>query len=72
MIRYVNCVINGTYWDNYLAVEDEELKEGVHEQDSVGLYGRGVQQDGLGGAVEGVGVENRLDHDEAICQIFSE
>ncbi len=51
-------------------MEDEQLEEGVHEQDPVGLYGGGVQEDGLGGAVEGVGVQDGLDHHQAVRQVL--
>ena len=55
-----------------LSVKDEDLEEGVHEKDPVRLDGGGVEQDGLRGPVEGVRVQNRLDHDEALGQIFAE
>ena len=54
----------------HLPVEDEQLEEGVHEQDPVGLYGGGVQEDGLGRAVEGVGVQDGLDHHQAVRQVL--
>lgn len=53
-------------------MKDEDLEEGVHEEDPVRLDGRGVKQDGLRRPVEGVRVQDRLDHDEALSQIFSE
>ena len=52
-------------------MEDEQLEEGVHEQDPVGLDGRGVQQHRLWRPVERVRVQDGLDHDQALGQVFS-
>lgn len=55
----------------YLSVKDEYLEEGVHEQDAVGLYARSVQQYRLWRTVEAVTVEDRLDHDQTLCQVLT-
>lgn len=43
---------------------DDDHKPGVKEEDVVVLEGRGVQEHGLGGALEAVGEERGLDHDD--------
>ena len=50
---------------------NDNLKEGIHQQDTVGLYRRGVQQDRLRWTVETVAVKDRLDHDETLGQVFT-
>ena len=49
---------------------DEDVEEGVHEQDAVGLDGRGVEQHGLWWPVEGVGVQDGLDHNERLGEVL--
>ena len=49
---------------------DEDVEEGVHEQDPLGLNGRGVEQDRLGGPAERVGVQDGLNHDERLGQVL--
>lgn len=44
-----------------LPVEDQDLEKCVHEQDTIWLYGTGVQQNWLRGARETIAVEDRLD-----------
>lgn len=47
-----------------------DVEKRIHEKNSVRQKGRRVQQDRLGWAVERVGVENGLDHDQRLSQIF--
>ena len=51
---------------------DEDVEEGVHEQDAVGLDGRGVEQHGLWWPVEGVGVQDGLDHNERLGEVLDQ
>jgi hypothetical protein len=62
------------YWQikTDLSVKDEDLEKCVHQQDPIGLNGGRVEEDRLRRSVEGVGVQDRLDHDEALSQIFAE
>ncbi len=53
-------------------MEDEQLEEGVHEEDPVRLDGGGVEEHGLRGPVERVGVQDGLDHDEAVRQVLTQ
>lgn len=53
-----------------LAVVDDDVKEGVHQKNSVVLQRRSVQQNRLRWSIEGVGVEDRLDHDQGLSQIL--
>jgi len=53
-----------------LSVEDEDMEEGVEEEDDVGFDGDRVEEDGLRGDVEGVGHEGGLDHDEGVVDVF--
>ena len=52
-------------------MENEELEESIHEENSVRLDGGGVEEDWLRGTLERVGVQDRLDHDETVVQIFT-
>ena len=54
-----------------LAVENEDVEEGVKEQDSLGLNAGGVEQHGDGTLVlEAVAVKCRLDHDKRIADVL--
>jgi len=53
-------------------VKDEDLEKGVHEEDPVRLDGRGVEEDRFWRPIEGVGVQDRLNHDQTLRQIFPE
>ena len=55
---------------NRLALVDEYVKERVHEENAVVEDGRRVEQDGLGRPVERVRVEDGLDHDERLRELF--
>ena len=52
-------------------MKDENLEEGVHQQDSIRLDGRGVEKHRLRGSVESVGVQDGLDHDQALGQVLT-
>ena len=52
-------------------MKDEDLEEGVHEEDPIRLNGGGVEQNRLRRSAEGVRVEDRLDHDQALRQVFT-
>ena len=52
------------------SVEDEDVEEGIEEEDDVGFDGDRVEEDGLGRDVEGVGHESGLDHDEGVVDVF--
>jgi hypothetical protein len=54
-----------------LSMEDEDVEEGVEEEDGVRLDGDRVEQDGEGFGVDGVRHEGRLDHNEGIVDVFS-
>jgi hypothetical protein len=53
-----------------LSVEDEDVEEGVEEEDGVGSDGDRVEEDGLGRRLEAVRHERRLDHDERVVDVF--
>jgi hypothetical protein len=53
-----------------VTVEDEDVEEGVEEEDAVGLDRDRVEKDGFGGSFEGVGHERRLNHDERVVDVF--
>lgn len=55
---------------NRLALVDEYVKERVHEENAVVEDGRRVEKDGLGRPVERVRVEDGLDHDERLRELF--
>lgn len=63
--------MRGVVQTTHLPVEDQYLEEGVHQQYPVGLYGAGVQQDGLGGPVEAVTVQDGLDHDQRLGEVLA-
>ena len=48
----------------------ENLEKRVHQQDSIGLDTAGIEQDRLRRTVETVAIQNRLDHDQTLRQIF--
>ncbi len=52
-------------------MKDEDLEECVHEQDPVRLDRRRVEQNRLRRSTEGIRVEDRLYHDQALRQIFT-
>ena len=52
-------------------MKDENLEECVHQQDSIGLDGRGVQEYRFRRSTESVGVQDRLDHDQALGQVLT-
>mmetsp|Transcript_15757 Transcript_15757/g.50813 ORF Transcript_15757/g.50813 Transcript_15757/m.50813 type:complete len:418 (+) Transcript_15757:875-2128(+) len=54
-----------------LAVVDDDVEEGVEQQDAVGGDGGDVEQHGHGRALEGVGEQRGLDHDERIGRVFA-
>lgn len=56
---------------NGLSVEDQNVEEGVQEQDRVGFDRDTVQQDGLGLALEAVRHERGLDHDQRVVDVFT-
>jgi len=51
-------------------VIDDDVEKGVHQKNSVILQRGRVQQNGFRWSVEGVRVENRLNHDQRLSQIF--
>ncbi len=53
-------------------MENENLEERVHQKDPIRLDWRGVKEDWLGRSIKGVRVEDRLDHDQALRQVFTE
>lgn len=53
-----------------LAVEDEDVEEGVEEEDDVVFDGHAVEQDGLWGRVERVGHQRWLDHDQRVVDVL--
>ena len=57
-------------YGSHLSMVEDDLEEGVHQQDSVGLNTTGVQENRLGGPVKWVGVEDGLDHDEGLGQVL--
>lgn len=57
-------------YGSHLSMVEDDLEEGVHQQDSVGLNTTGVQENRLGGPVKRVGVEYGLDHDEGLGQVL--
>lgn len=50
---------------------DDNLEKCIHQQDAVGLDRRRVQQYRFGWTVETVAVQNGLNHDEGLRQIFT-
>jgi len=52
-------------------MEDEYLEEGVHKENTIRLYTACVQQDRLWWPIETVAVQNWLDHDEGLSEVFS-
>ena len=67
--RKEKCVLDMVY-GSHLSVVKDDLEEGVHQQDSVGLNTTGVQENRLGGPVKRVGVEDGLDHDQGLGQVL--
>lgn len=57
---------------SYLSVENENLEECVHHKDAIRLDRRSIKESRLGRSVEGVRVQDRLDHDQALGQVFTE
>lgn len=57
---------------SYLSVENENLEEGVHQKDAIWLDRRSIEENRLGRSVEGVRVQDRLYHDQALSQVFTE
>lgn len=55
----------------YLSVENQELEKRVHEKNSIGLNRRRVQKNWFRGSVEGVSIQNGLNHDETLGQILT-
>jgi hypothetical protein len=55
---------------NELAVEDEDVEEGVEQQHDIVLDGDAVEQNRLRGYVECVRHERGLDHDEGVIDIL--
>ena len=53
-----------------LAVEDEDVEEGVQKEDDVWLDGYAVQEHGLGRGIKGIGHEGRLNHDQRVVDVF--
>ena len=51
-------------------MEDEDVEEGVEEEDDVGLDGNAVEQHGLWWDVECVRHERGLDHDERVVDVL--
>ena len=51
-------------------MKDENLEERVHEQDPIRLDRRSVEKNRLRRPAEGVGVQDGLDHDQALRQVF--
>lgn len=49
---------------------NDNLEEGVHEQNSVSKNAAAVQEHGLWGAVERVGIQDGLDHDEGLGEVL--
>lgn len=49
---------------------DNNEKEGVHKQDTIGLDGRGIQGNSHG-SVETVTVERRVNHEHTHCHGFT-
>ncbi len=49
---------------------DDNLKEGIHNQDTFGLDGRGIQWS-RHGSVETVTVERRVKHEHTSCHVFA-
>ena len=47
-----------------------DVEKGVHEENPIRQKGRGVQQHRLRWPVERVGIQNRLNHDQRLRQIF--
>ena len=52
-------------------MKDEDLEECVHEQDPIWLNGGGVEEYRFRRSTERVGVQNRLDHDQALGQVLA-
>ena len=52
-------------------MENENLEECVHQQDSVGLNGGRVQENRFWRSLETVAVEDGLDHDQTLGQILA-
>lgn len=53
-----------------LAQVDEDVEEGVHEEDAVGSNATRVEQYGFWRPVEGVGVQAWLDHDQGVGAVL--
>ena len=54
-----------------LTVEDEQVEEGVEQEHHVGADGHGVKQHGLRRALEPVGHERGLDHDQRAVHVLA-
>mmetsp|Transcript_36851 Transcript_36851/g.85109 ORF Transcript_36851/g.85109 Transcript_36851/m.85109 type:complete len:626 (+) Transcript_36851:273-2150(+) len=54
-----------------LSVEHDHVKERVQQQDRVRAHARGVEQHGRRRALERVGQERRLDHDERVRRVLA-
>jgi hypothetical protein len=50
-------------------VEDEDVEEGVEEEDDVGPDGDRVEEDGVGVRVESVRFKSGLNHDEGVIDV---
>ncbi len=53
-----------------LAMEEDDMEEGVQEEDGIGPDGLGVQQHRLGWSVKGVGEQGGLDHDKGVRRVL--
>lgn len=53
-----------------LTVEDENMEEGIEEENDVRLNRHAVKQHGLRGRIECVGHQRWLNHDERIIDVF--
>lgn len=53
------------------SMEDEDMEEGVEQEDDVWFDRHRVEEDWMGLLVERVGHQGRLDHDQRVVDIFS-
>lgn len=71
LVAFLLVVARLAPFSHCLAVEDEDVEEGVEKEDSLVLNGGGVEEDGLAAfVVEAVAVERGLDHDERVADVF--
>ena len=49
---------------------DQNMEERVKQQDSVWSNTAGIQEYRLWGTIEGVGIQDRLDHDQGLGQVL--